>query len=325
MQFNIFLTMFIAFAISVVICPLLIKVMRKLQYGQQIRADGPARHLSKAGTPTAGGVVFLPAAVAALLIQRQQFWSWELGLILFVTLGNALIGWLDDYSKMTHSRSLGLKARSKLAGQFLIALVFIGGLSYLNLYDAALTVPFTGFSLSLNYLYPFFIIFMFMAVTNGVNLTDGIDGLATGTAIIALLAFLYIAVTKELYGVALFCGTLVGGCFGFLVYNLHPARIFMGDVGSLALGGALAAAAVLIKEELLLVIIGGVFVLETLSVVLQVVSFKLTGRRILLMAPLHHHFELKGQSEWQVVTGFWGLAFIFALVGLIEIWLRNGG
>lgn len=317
--------MFIAFAISVVICPLLIKVMRKLQYGQQIREDGPVRHLSKAGTPTAGGVVFLLAAVAALLIQGRQFWSWELGLILLVTLGNALIGWLDDYAKMSHSRSLGLKARSKLAGQFLIGALFIGGLSYLNLYDSALTVPFTDISLSLNYLYPVFIIFMITAETNGVNLTDGIDGLATGTAIIALLALLYIAVTKELFGVAIFCGALVGGCFGFLVYNLHPARIFMGDVGSLALGGALAAAAVLIKEELLLVIIGGVFVLETLSVVLQVISFKLSGRRILLMAPLHHHFELKGRSEWQVVTGFWGLAFIFALAGLIEIWLRNGG
>ncbi|MBS3943160.1 MAG: phospho-N-acetylmuramoyl-pentapeptide-transferase, partial [Dethiobacter sp.] len=142
-------------------------------------------------------------------------------------------------------------------------------------------------------------------------------------AVIALLAFLYIAVTKDLYGVALFCGALIGGCFGFLVYNLNPARIFMGDVGSLALGGALAAAAVLVKEELLLVIIGGVFVLEALSVSLQVISFKLTGRRVLLMAPLHHHFELKGWSEWRVVTGFWGLAFIFALVGLVEMWFRS--
>lgn len=323
MQFDIFLTMFIAFVISVVICPLLIRVMRKLQYGQQIREDGPARHLAKAGTPTAGGVVFLLAAVAAVLIRREHFWSWELALIIFVTLGNAVIGWLDDYAKMSRSRSLGLKARAKLAGQLLISAVFIGGLACLQLYDPAVNVPFTGMSLALGYLYPLFIIFMIMAETNGVNLTDGIDGLATGTAIIALLAFLYIAVTRELFGVALFCGALVGGCFGFLVYNLHPARIFMGDVGSLALGGALAAAAVLVKEELLLLIIGAVFALEALSVSLQVISFKLTGRRILLMAPLHHHFELKGWSEWQVVTGFWGLAFIFALIGLIELWLRT--
>jgi len=322
-QLDLFLTMFIAFVISVVICPLLIRVMRKLQYGQQIREDGPARHLAKAGTPTAGGVVFLLAAVAAVLIRRERFWDWELALIIFATLGNAVIGWLDDYAKMTRSRSLGLKARAKLAGQLLISAVFIGGLVCLQLYDPVVNIPFTGKSLPLGYLYPFFITFMIMAETNGVNLTDGIDGLATGTAIIALLAFLYIAVTRELFGVALFCGALVGGCFGFLVYNLHPARIFMGDVGSLALGGALAAAAILVKEELLLLIIGAVFALEALSVSLQVISFKLTGRRILLMAPLHHHFELKGWSEWQVVTGFWGLSFIFALIGLIELWLRT--
>lgn len=323
MQLNLYFTMFFAFAVSVVICPLMIKVMRKLQYGQQIRKDGPARHLSKAGTPTAGGLVFLAAAVAGVVMRREQIWSWELVLILFVTLGNALIGWMDDYAKMARYRSLGLKARSKLAGQSIIAAVFILGLSGLDMYDPELVVPFTDITVQLGYFYPFFVIFMIAAVTNGVNLTDGIDGLATGTAVIALLAFLYIAVTKDLYGVALFCGALIGGCFGFLVYNLHPARIFMGDVGSLALGGALAASAVLVKEELLLVIIGGVFVLEALSVSLQVISFKLTGRRVLLMAPLHHHFELKGWSEWRVVTGFWGLAFIFALVGLVEMWFRS--
>lgn len=324
MQLNLYFTIFFAFAVSVVICPLMIKVMRKLQYGQQIREDGPARHLVKAGTPTAGGLVFLAAAVAVIVMRPEQFWSWEVVLILFVTLGNALIGWMDDYAKMTRYCSLGLKARSKLAGQSIIAAVFIIGLSGLNMYDPELVVPFTGITVQMGYFYPFFIIFMIAAVTNGVNLTDGIDGLATGAAVIALLAFLYIAVTKDLYGVALFCGALIGGCFGFLVYNLHPARIFMGDVGSLALGGALASAAVLVKEELLLVIIGGVFVLETLSVSLQVISFKLTGRRVLLMAPLHHHFELKGWSEWRVVTGFWGLAFIFALVGLVELWFRTG-
>ena len=141
-----------------------------------------------------------------------------------------------------------------------------------------------------------------------------------GTVIIALLAFLYIATTRELPDMAMFCGALAGGCFGFLVYNLHPARVFMGDVGSLGLGGALAAVAVLTKAELLLVIIGGVIVLEVISVILQVISYQLFRKRIFLMAPLHHHFELKGWSEWQVVTGFWGLAFIFALIGLIEIW-----
>jgi phospho-N-acetylmuramoyl-pentapeptide-transferase len=320
--FNIFAAMFVAFAVSVVVCPLLIRVMRRLQFGQQIREDGPARHRVKAGTPTAGGVVFLLAMVTALLIAWWgHSWTWDLGLLLLITLGSALIGWVDDYAKMTHSRSLGLKARSKLGGQVIIGGLFVAGLYFFGDYSAEITIPFTGTGLDLGYLYPVFIIFIITAFTNAVNLTDGIDGLATGTAIITLLAFLYIANTAELSGVALFCGALVGGFFGFLVYNLHPARIFMGDVGSLALGGAVVGAAILAKQELLLVVIGGVFVLETLSVILQVISFKLTGRRIFLMAPLHHHFELKGWSEWQVVTGFWGLAFILAIAGLIEIWL----
>ncbi|MEW5786085.1 MAG: phospho-N-acetylmuramoyl-pentapeptide-transferase [Bacillota bacterium] len=318
MHWMILTAMLIAFVLSVVICPLFIKILRRLQFGQQIREDGPTRHRLKAGTPTAGGVVFLLAAVAALLILRA--WSAAIGLALFVTLGNALIGWLDDSAKIARSRSQGLKARSKLFGQLIVALAFTAGIYLFGDYSSVVVLPFSGREIDLAYLYPLFVLVIISAATNGVNLTDGIDGLATGTVVIALLAFLYIASTRDLPDMALFCGAMIGGCFGFLVYNLHPARIFMGDAGSLGLGGALAAAAVLTKTELLLVIIGGVFVLEVLSVILQVISFQLTRRRIFLMAPLHHHFELKGWSEWQVVTGFWGLAFIFALAGLIEVW-----
>ncbi len=316
MQMSVFLTAFIAFAISAVICPFYISLQRRRQFGQQIRVDGPSRHLKKAGTPTAGGVVFLAAAVAALLV-RGNF-SPHLWIAVFLALGSALIGWLDDYAKMAHGRSLGLKARNKIAGQVLLTAIFTGLLYLSGNYSPAVELPFTGAVLDLGWFYPFFIFLIILSTTNAVNLTDGIDGLATGTAIISLLAFLYIALESGRLDLALFCGALVGACFGFLIYNLHPARIFMGDVGSLGLGGALAAAAILTKAEFSLAVIGGLYVLEALSVILQVLSFQLTGRRILLMAPLHHHFELKGWGEWQVVTAFWGLAFIFALIGLLK-------
>lgn len=318
MHWNIFAAMLIAFLISVIICPLFIRILRRLQFGQQIREDGQARHRIKAGTPTAGGIVFLVAAVVALLILNG--WTPANGLALFATLGSALIGWLDDFAKISHARSLGLKARGKLLGQLVVSAGFIAGIYLFGAYSTQVAVPFSGQAIELSWLYPLFVLLIIFGTTNGVNLTDGIDGLAAGTVIIALLAFLYIATTRELPDMAMFCGALAGGCFGFLVYNLHPARVFMGDVGSLGLGGALAAVAVLTKAELLLVIIGGVIVLEVISVILQVISYQLFRKRIFLMAPLHHHFELKGWSEWQVVTGFWGLAFIFALIGLIEIW-----
>lgn len=314
MQGNVLLSSVIAFLISAVICPLFIGVQRRRHFGQQIRIDGPAFHLKKAGTPTAGGVVFLLAATGALLIAAD--FGPHLWIAVMLTLGSALIGWFDDYAKMAHGRSLGLKARNKIAGQALLAALFSGLLYLTGSYNPAVEIPFTQITFHLGWFYPFFIFLIIISTTNAVNLTDGIDGLATGTAIIALLAFLYIALEGGRLDLALFCGALVGGCFGFLIYNLHPARIFMGDVGSLGLGGALAAAAILTKAELLLVVIGGIYVLEAVSVILQVISFQLTGRRLFAMAPLHHHFELKGWSEWQVVTAFWGLTFVFSLIGL---------
>lgn len=313
---SIWIILFIAFIISVAVGPLFIRLLRRQRLGQQIRADGPAHHLKKAGTPTAGGAVFLFAAAAALLI--RGYFTPLLGLAALLTLGNAFIGWLDDHAKIVRGRSLGLKARDKIAGQALLTALFTALLYLSGQYDPVVTVPFSDIALNLGWFYPFFLLLIIMATTNAVNLSDGIDGLAGGTAIITLLAFLYIALESSRLDLALFCAALVGGAFGFLIYNLHPARIFMGDVGSLGLGGALAAAAILTKAELSLIIIGGVYVLEALSVIVQVISFQLTGRRILLMAPLHHHFELKGWSEWQVVTAFWGLTFIFALAGLLQ-------
>ncbi|MFU8793963.1 MAG: phospho-N-acetylmuramoyl-pentapeptide-transferase [Dethiobacteria bacterium] len=307
-------SLLVAFILALIACPLFIKRMKKLQYGQQIREDGPARHASKAGTPTMGGVVILlTAALTAIILAGSSLLTY---IILLVMLGCGMIGFIDDYLKIAKNRSLGLKARSKLAGEIIIAALFILALYFAGHYNSAVNLPFSDTSVNLGFIYPLFVFLIVTSATNTVNLTDGVDGLAAGTTVIALAAFLYIALKAGLPVVAVICAALIGACLGFLVYNRHPARLFMGDVGSLGIGGAFAAVAVLTKTELLLIVIGGIFVIEALAVIAQVISFQLTGRRILLMAPLHHHFELKGWSEWRVVGTFWVAALIFALIGV---------
>ena len=309
------LAVVVTFLVTVIACPIFINRVKLKQYGQQIRVDGPASHSTKAGTPTMGGVVFLLTAALISIVMAGT--SPALYAALLVTLGCGVIGFLDDFLKVARGRSLGLKARSKLASLLLISLLFILLLRQLGLYSTAVLLPLINFEIELGLLYPLFVFLVITAASNSVNLTDGIDGLAAGTAAISLGAFTYLALTAGRAEIALFCAALVGACLGFLVFNRHPARLFMGDVGSLSLGGALAAVAVLTKTELLLLIIGGIFVLEALSVIAQVTSFRLTGRRIMLMSPLHHHFELKGWSEWRVVTTFWGGSLIFALAGVL--------
>ncbi len=313
----------LAFIISLILCPLYIAFARRQQFGQQIRKDGPRRHLSKAGTPTMGGVVFLFSLVVTLLFFAPK--TFELFAILFITLGMAIIGYIDDYQKVALKRSLGLRAREKFFAQFLLVLVFYGFLIYRG-HSTVIDIPFTAFELELGLFYPLFIFVMISGTSNAVNLTDGIDGLAGGAAIIAFFAYFFIATFKGLTEIAFFCSSFIGACFGFLLYNLHPAKVFMGDVGSLALGSALAAVAIITKAELTLAIVGGLFVIETLSVIVQVFFFQLTGKRVFLMSPLHHHFEVKGHSEWQVVIMFWSLAFLFALLGLLPytLPLQNG-
>lgn len=307
-------SLFTAFILALITCPLLIKRMKELQYGQQIREDGPARHVSKAGTPTMGGVVILmTAAVTAIIMVGSSPLTY---IVLVVMLGCGMIGFIDDYLKIAKNQSLGFKARSKLAGEILVAAFFILALYFTGYYNPAVNLPFTDTSVNLGFFYPLFILLIVISATNTVNLTDGVDGLAAGTTVIALAAFLYIALQAGLPVVAVICAALIGASLGFLVYNRHPARLFMGDVGSLGIGGAFAAIAVLTKTELLLIVIGGIFVIEALAVIAQVISFQLTGKRILLMAPLHHHFELKGWSEWRVVGTFWAAALVFALIGV---------
>ncbi len=306
----------VAFIISLLICPIFIKYSRKVQFQQQVREDGPRTHLSKKGTPTMGGLVFLAAALISLLLLAGTP-SVLLLLAMLVTFWCAFIGWLDDYSKVSRSRSLGLKARTKLLGQLILTVLLVVFLNLIG-HSTVVDIPLAGTSADLGALYPVLVFFMIVGTTNAVNLTDGIDGLAAGASIIALMAFLVICSIAGLNQLAYFCAALVGGTFGFLVYNLHPAKLFMGDVGSLALGGAMAAVAVLAKIEFTLVMVGALFIVETVSVMIQVAFFKITGKRVFLMSPLHHHFELKGWSEWQVVTSLWAVAFIFAVIGLID-------
>lgn len=313
--FPIMLTLGVGFFLAVILGPLCIPLLRRLKVGQQIRTDGPEAHMKKSGTPTMGGTIILLAMTIAYLRFAPRD-SLETYILLVACLGYGLVGFLDDYIKIVFKRSLGLTARQKLFGQFLFAVIVCILLYQIN-HSTQLTVPFFDYSLQLGWwLYaPFVIIFM-LGFSNAVNFTDGLDGLLAGTSAIAFGAMAVIAMLYTKPEVAFFCAAMIGAVLGFLVFNAHPAKVFMGDTGSLGIGGALAAVAILTHTELLLVIIGGVFVLEILSVVLQVISFKTRGKRIFKMSPIHHHFELIGWSEWRVVITFWIAGLILAGIGL---------
>ncbi len=313
----------VAFLISVALSPLFIPFLRKLKFGQSIRDEGPKSHQKKSGTPTMGGIVIYVSMMVTTLIMAIKFNNLgaEVSLLLLVTFGYGLIGFLDDYIKVVKKRNLGLTSKQKLIGQLVIAIAFflIGKGQAFHTY---ITIPGTDVKFELGWAYFVLVLFMLIGGSNAVNLTDGLDGLLSGTAAIAFGAFSIIAVAQEQFGVAIFCMAVVGAVLGFLVFNANPAKVFMGDTGSLALGGAIAAVAILLKQELLLVIIGGVFVAETLSVIIQVISFKTTGKRVFKMSPLHHHYELCGWSEWRVVVTFWSVGFLLAVLGIyIGVWM----
>lgn len=304
----------VAFLFAILAGPLLIPVLRRLNIGQQIRQEGPEAHKKKAGTPTMGGTIILLAlAVASLRFADKNA---ELAILLVAALGYGLVGFLDDYIKILFKRSLGLTAKQKLFGQLVVSGV-ICYLLYRIGHSTDLVIPFTDYTLSLGWLYYPFVILMMLGMSNAVNFTDGLDGLLAGTSAFAFGAYLLIAMRVHDPESAIFSAAMLGAVLGFLVFNAHPAKVFMGDTGSLAIGGALSAVAILTKQELLIVIIGGVFVLEILSVIIQVVSFKTRGKRVFKMSPIHHHFELSGWSEWRVVITFWLASLVFAGLGLL--------
>lgn len=313
----------VAFLISVALSPLFIPFLRKLKFGQSIRDEGPKSHQKKSGTPTMGGIVIYVSMMVTTLIMAIKFkhLGAEVSLLLLVTFGYGLIGFLDDYIKVVKKRNLGLTSKQKLIGQLVIAIAFFL-IAKGQGFDTHLMIPGTDIKFDLHWAYFILVLFMLIGGSNAVNLTDGLDGLLSGTAAIAFGAFGIIAVAQNQYAVAIFCMAVVGAVLGFLVFNANPAKVFMGDTGSLALGGAIAAVAILLKQELLLVVIGGVFVMETLSVIIQVISFKTTGKRVFKMSPLHHHYELCGWSEWRVVVTFWSVGFLLAVLGIyIGVWM----
>jgi phospho-N-acetylmuramoyl-pentapeptide-transferase len=329
-----------ALLVSLLLGPRMIGRLRQFQIGQEIREEGPSSHLAKKGTPTMGGLLIITAVVLPTLLWADMLnafvWIPVAAILLFGT-----IGFADDYLKVSRKRNLGLSARSKFTLQSVVALslgLYLYWLSEQGQFDTTLSFPFfKTFNPDLGWGYPFFILLVLTGSANAVNLTDGLDGLAIGSLLIVWAAFSvltyaagnaivsdYLAIpnVKGVGEVTVFCGAVVGASLGFLWFNSHPAEVFMGDVGSMGLGGALGTTAVLIKQELLLIVAGGLFVVEALSVILQVGSFKLRGRRIFRMSPLHHHFELSGWSETKVVIRFWIIAVIFALMALATLKLR---
>jgi len=327
-----------ALLICFVVGPWLIRKLQSLQIGQPIRNDGPDTHLSKKGTPTMGGILIIFSIVISTLLWANLTVDY-VWLVIMVIVGYGLIGFMDDYKKLTHQDSRGIPGKVRLAGEIAIAL-FVSTILYLKPgFTSSVTIPFFKTALpDLGWGYVVFSTFVIVGAANAVNLTDGLDGLAIGPAITCFMTYLlfayfagnvriagylqipYVAGTGEL---AIVCGATVGAGLGFLWYNSYPAQVFMGDVGSLALGGTLGTLAILTKQEILLAIVGGIFVLETFSVIFQVGWFKVSnGKRIFRMAPLHHHFELKGWAEPKVIVRFWIISILLALVAISTLKLR---
>jgi len=329
-----------ALLLSWVLGPRFIRTLRRMSVGQNIRDVGPQAHQVKAGTPTMGGLLILFATLVPTLLwgSLDNVYVW---IVVLITAAYGAIGFADDYIKVRKRRNLGLTARSKMLLQ--IAAGSIMALALLVLpqgygFNSTLTFPFfKHFVVTLGYLYIPFVVVVLVGASNAVNLTDGLDGLAIGASTIAaatyavftyvagnrvIAAYLQVPYVPGVGEVAVFCGSLIGAGLGFLWFNSHPAEVFMGDVGSLALGAAIGSVAVIAKQEILLVLVGGLFVLEALSVIIQVASFKLRGKRVFRMSPLHHHFELSGWAEPKVIVRFWILAILFALLSLSTLKLR---
>ncbi|CRH61302.1 phospho-N-acetylmuramoyl-pentapeptide-transferase [Chlamydia trachomatis] len=326
--YQVFLAVGIAACIAAGLMPLFIRLMRMEGFGQQIRADGPKRHLIKQGTPTMGGAVMLCAILITSVLLSG--WSMRASLAMLAMFATGLLGFLDDIESVSHKRSLGLTASQKMLGLVLICIVFC--LAAVNLCGVSPTISFPGhFSLDLGvlstvftfqgmlvsvpWLYLIFVFLLMAGMSNATNLTDGLDGLAGGCSLVVMLCMAMVAFLYNEIDLAIFSASIAGACIGFLWHNCYPASIFMGDTGSLALGGAFAALAVLTKTEVISLIMGGLFVIEAISVIIQVISFHFFKKRVFLMAPLHHHFEKKGWGETKVVIRFWIVSSAFAALG----------
>lgn len=322
-----FLKLIFAFGLGLILVliamPRVIPFLHKMKFGQVEREEGLASHKVKNGTPTMGGIVFVLAAIlgtaiSTLIFDIKNIFNPELILTTIVLVGYSLIGLIDDALIIVKHSNKGLPPLAKLLAQIALAIIcYFYAMNFIPGFTSVVTIPLVDISIDFKYFYPFLILIMFAGESNGVNLSDGLDGLATGLSMIAIAPFIIFSIMTKDYVLASYATAMVGALLGFMMFNYHPAKIFMGDVGSLGLGGFLAVLAILTKQELLLILVGGVFLMETLSVIIQVTSFKLRGKRVFKMAPIHHHFEMLGWSEQQVTISFWFIGFICGILAIV--------
>jgi phospho-N-acetylmuramoyl-pentapeptide-transferase len=315
---NIIISTLAAFLVAILAGPVFIPLLRKFKFGQSIREEGPQSHLKKAGTPTMGGAIFILSSllVTAAAVRNPGD---EAMIALYSMVAFGVIGAMDDSLKIIRKKNLGLRAYQKMVLLLLVSGIFGYYAASNPDIGTSVIIPFAGTAVDLGVLFIPFIIFYFVSVTNAVNLTDGLDGLASTVTLIVMAFFTVVSIVTGHYTLAVFCGAVAGSLLGFLKFNAFPAQVFMGDTGSLALGGAVAAAAMILKLPLIVLIVGAIYVLEALSVVLQVSSFKLTKKRIFKMAPIHHHFELIGWHETKVVSMFAIATAVLCLIALLAV------
>lgn len=311
------ISLIVSFALVAIGMYLFLPILKKIKAGQSIREEGPESHQVKSGTPTMGGIVIIAAVLVTCL--TSGIISRDLLILLFSFIAFGVLGFLDDFVKVSLKRNLGLTAKQKLLLQIIIAAWIAIYQSQVSVYGSKIYIPFVDTYWDFGYFYIPFVAFVVVAMVNSVNLTDGLDGLASGTSAIVAAFLALLAGAFGATAPTIFCSAIAGACMGFLLYNRYPAKVFMGDTGSLALGGGLAAAAILMNVELIIPIAGGVFVAEVLSVILQVISFKTTGKRIFKMSPLHHHFELSGWKETKIVVVFWSVTVVLCIVSMIIV------
>ncbi len=307
----------VAFVLALIAGPLLIPFLRRLKFGQTVRDDGPQTHLKKMGTPTIGGLIFIVPVTLTSIYFYQSYP--QIIPVLMSTLGFAAVGFIDDFIKVVKKRKDGLFAGQKTFFQLIVCVSFAFYVMRYTEAGSSIVIPFTNIIIQPWIYFVFIVLFMYF-FSNAVNLTDGLDGLCSGVTLVVAIFFTIVSLTNGEWGyIKVFSAAIAGGCLGFLAFNIHPSKVFMGDTGSLALGGALTSIAVMMRMPLILFLVGGIYLIEALSVILQVASFKLTGKRIFKMAPIHHHFELKGWKETKVVTVFIIATVILAIASLIVI------
>ena len=310
----------VAFLVSVLLGPVLIPWLHKLKFGQQILEDGPKWHEKKSGTPTMGGIIFIAGVTAAVLLAMLAGFNIHLLMMLLVTLGFGVIGFIDDYVKVVKKQNQGLTAPQKFILQVVLACIYIVVMNYTGDLNTEIVIPFAKTTWTMPWwLYIVFTMIVVTGTVNAVNLTDGLDGLAASITVVVMLCFLAAAFLCDSCAVSVFSAAVAGGCLGFLIFNHYPAKVFMGDTGSLFLGGAVCVSAIGLKMPLILVIAGFVYLFEALSVILQVASFKLTGKRIFKMSPIHHHFEMCGWSEVKIVSVFTLVTLALCVLALLSI------